>query len=1320
MTIKMKRSILLSVVLLSILRLPTSASGKYNWFHHIHTSSETVRSICPDPSGRVWFGTMRGLLRYGDNQDSIHYDLYPDAFNKGVYELSLFAKDRLLVKTQPDSIFVYNTKNNTIECDLNTYLDLWDIGLAAGNDLRIKSDADGNFLCHDESRIYWKDADKDKAVLLAEGLDKIYDVDIYDGAVSVLTDSLLYILSLDGRKSPVSTAHGLEFHRRGIWVEMDGEGNVWVGSKALYRFEKGTLDKECIIDDISIMDILRNRSGDILVATGISGIIHLSSDGKIKQKYQHGTFDSGTLVSNNILHLSEGHDGSLWVCYDKPVVSVCQPGSLTTPRQHIKPLVEAGLEENVISLAQAPDGMIWFGTDGQGIWCQHPDDGSFHVPDIHLSQPSVTSLYFDSKGRAWVGTYLGGIYCQNANNVRRYLHNSSCYDIIEDSNGNIWAGIHGIGVCCIPDGDADVPVNIDLGAGNWVFCLAERDGVIYAATTEGLFSINMDNHDVRKVTGNRSGTQSLQNTHFKSVMSDSRGLLWLTGNQSDHPLEIYDISRDKIMHIPQLEGQIVKSIVEDNNRTIWLATEEQIIQIFVNHDSSLQEYYFQTSEYIFRREVISRNYNNKLAGLVTSQGSILFGGTAGYLQLYESEFPPITPITGHPSASISSLKVNDEHITVGKPYEGNVILKEDIAGLSEITLKYNQNNVSLGVFVKDYAVPFEIAIYYRMSQDGDRWKRVRGNIIELNRLSSGSYVIDVCSGNPDGTLSSEICSFTIKVLTPWYASKLAFALYFIVTLSGISLFVFYYIERQKQKLSLVQIQQEAERQQQMNDMKLRFFTNISHDFRTPLTLIITPLETRLAEGVNDTEEKFLRPIYRNAVRLLTLVNQVLDLRKLETVGTHLNLSYGDIVSFLSDICLSFELFADETDRKLSFSSEHKVIMTSFDKDKLSKVIMNLLSNAFKYTPEHGLIVLSVSIEGPDVIIKVSDNGPGIPDIYKTSIFERFFQYQQSSTQSGSGIGLHIAKEFVDMHEGSIMVADNVPTGSTFIIRLPISETGSDAPEIADESHEDNTEDEATGQTNKAKQILIVEDNADFRDFLKTQLSDQYQIFTACNGHKALEILSIENIDIIISDVMMDGMDGMELCRKVKTDITTSHIPFIMLTAKVLAEDELAGLNAGADDYLTKPFNMQILRTRIHKLLEAHLKYQNTFSEKLEIRPSEITITSLDEQFLAKAIQITEEHMSETDFSVDQLSRMLGMHRANLYKKLLSLTGKTPVEFIRLIRLKRAAQYLAKSQMYVFEVAYRVGFKQAKIFSQHFKEEFGMTPREYQKQYQEDA
>lgn len=1293
----MKRFLLPAFLLLLSVALP--AQERYRWFHHIQVTPDDVQTVYPDASGRVWFGTTRGLFRHGDSPDGIPYELLPEELQKGVEEIQPFDAGRILARTRDGNLWVFNPADRTAR-NLSDYLPDWDLDVPIDWELKFHAVAENDFWIHRQGRLYRKAPDKEKVSLLAEVPGVIRNVDVDGGDFCMVTDSLLYLSSVRNPKDARIIAHGLIFHRRGIWCTRDGEGNIWVGSEGLYRFAKETLRRETVSESMPVMDIIRSRSGAILVATGISGIYSYTPDGTLFQHTYHRSFESGTLGSDNVLSLKEGPDGALWVCYGKPSVSVSLPGSLASPFRHILPLLHQGLEENVSSIAQAPDGTVWFGTDGQGLFCRNGQDGDFRIPSISLSQPSVTALSFDSRGRTWIGTYMGGIYCIDGGKARHFLPASSVYCFLEDSRGDIWAGMQGDGVYRIPGDLSSEPVRIDMREYLWLFGLVEMGGIVYAATTNGLVAIEKSAGAVTRITGTRSGSQAFQNDRFYAAVKDSRDLLWLVGGKADCPLEIYDPERDVIMSLPELEGQMVKSVVEDEDRNIWLASEKDLIQVIVNFDLDRQQYSFHPSVYRFRSQEPVESFNNGRAAVKLADGTLLFGGTAGYRQVRPSEFPPRTALPAPPVLSVTTVRVNGEYLWT-----------TDLSSREGITLPHDRNDVSLIISSQDYASPFETSIQYRIRNIDETWKAVRGNIIDLDRLVPGHYNIEISNGNPDGSIAGAPVPFSISIKAPWYATWWAYLLYALLGAGTIALGVFYYRDHLQKKASLEAMRQEADRQHQLNEMKLRFFTNISHDFRTPLSLIITPLETYLNDGTHKSEESFLRPIYRNAVRLLGLVNQILDFRKLEADSIRLNLTYGNLVPFLRDVCSSFTLFADEKSIRLEFLPEREEILTAFDKDKLSKTVMNLLSNAFKFVPEGGRVTVRVSEEGGSDLISVTDTGPGIPDSQKEAVFGRFYQYQgEDAPYIGSGIGLHIVKEFVELHEGTVTITDNKPVGSIFTVRLPVR--GKEEATQPDSSDTSNSPIASANKT-EGKTILLVEDNADFREFVGGQLSDSFKVFTALDGRSALKVLEKEDIDLIISDIMMEGMDGLELCKAVKSNLATSHIPIILLTAKALAEDEVRGLELGADDYVTKPFHMRILRLRIQKLLDAHAQAQRTFSEKLEVNPSEITITSLDEQFLSKAIRLTEENMAEPDFSVEKLSSLLGMHRTYLYKKLLSITGKTPIEFIRTIRLKRAAQYLLQSQMYISEIAYRVGFNSPKLFSRQFKEAFGVTPREYQ-------
>ena len=420
---------------------------------------------------------------------------------------------------------------------------------------------------------------------------------------------------------------------------------------------------------------------------------------------------------------------------------------------------------------------------------------------------------------------------------------------------------------------------------------------------------------------------------------------------------------------------------------------------------------------------------------------------------------------------------------------------------------------------------------------------------------------------------------------------------------------------------------------------------------------------------------------------------------------------GRFVYFMTENAKAFNEFAQERNISYQILTETMEQTMMFDADKMLKILTNLLSNAFKYTPDGGAITLRIGRQHDSMVVSVADTGCGISDSDKPHIFERFYQTAQSYEKTGSGVGLHIVAEYVRMHGGDISVTDNQPNGSVFTFTVPVVEAKQEEVPLQGPVTEEQHQEAEMPTVEHRTTLLIAEDNTEFRQFLADQLKDDYEVLSAENGCKALELLSQHDVDIVISDVMMPEMDGVELCRRIKTDIQTSHIPVLMLTALSADEDRLRGLEQGADDYLTKPFNLDVLRLRLKKFLEWSQHAHQNFQQKIDVSPSEITITSLDEQLIKKAIKAVEDNMIN-DYTVEDLASAVGLTRGHLYKKLMAITGKGPADFIRTIRLKRARQLLDESGMQISEIAYTVGYSSPKIFSRNFKAEFGMTPTDY--------
>ena len=535
-------------------------------------------------------------------------------------------------------------------------------------------------------------------------------------------------------------------------------------------------------------------------------------------------------------------------------------------------------------------------------------------------------------------------------------------------------------------------------------------------------------------------------------------------------------------------------------------------------------------------------------------------------------------------------------------------------------------------------------------------------------------------------------------------------LVYIVLILAILVYVWYrYRQHSRNKIERARQRIEQEKNVRLTEMKLRFFTNVSHDLKTPLTLIISPLQTLIrGTSLSASVQKRLQIIEKNAEQLQKHINTLLDFRRLDVGVESLHEQLGDYVAFIKQECDQFMAYSADRNIRFGFKSELDHLYVSFDNEKIHKILYNLLSNAFKYTPDGQYIEVFLFEDMDMVSVDVTDSGPGVPDTDKPYIFDRFYQSHAESALSGSGIGLHIVSEYLRLMGGAVKVKDADGQGSVFTFSIPMK---ANSPEKIPAAEIDERR---AGDENGSYTVLMVDDNRDMCDFVSDALAADYRVLIGNDGREALEILAHENVNVILTDVMMPVMDGLELCRRVKSDLQTSHIPVIMLTSRSGEESVMEGLQTGADDYITKPFNIDKLKLRIEKFISWTLKAHQQFRQMPDVAPGEITITPIDEQFLKSAIALVEKHISDSEYSVETLGQELGMNRTTLWKKIMSLTGKGPSSFIRTIRIKRGKQLLDDGKLQISEIAYSVGFNSVKRFTENFKAEFGVTPSEYKK------
>jgi signal transduction histidine kinase/DNA-binding response OmpR family regulator len=680
-------------------------------------------------------------------------------------------------------------------------------------------------------------------------------------------------------------------------------------------------------------------------------------------------------------------------------------------------------------------------------------------------------------------------------------------------------------------------------------------------------------------------------------------------------------------------------------------------------------------------------------------------------------------------------------------------INKNISFVNEIILSSDQNIFSFRFSALDYNSPQSIQYIYELEGVDKDWifsgKR---RYAAYTNLSPGTYYFRVKSTNSDGLWVNNIRSVKVIINSPWWKTGWAFAMYLVIIVIGLIAIRRFELNRTRLRHELKMREFEAHKFREIENIKSRFFANLSHEFRTPLMLIKGPIEQLRSSNIKSDTKKIYDIIYRNTEKLHLLIDQLLELSQLEAESIPLKARKENLVTQLKGIFYSFRSIAEQKNILIEFESVQETICAWIDRDKLEKIITNILSNAFKFTPEGGMITLLVKANkiGDEefALVKISDTGIGIPKEKLSRIFDRFFQVDDSSGRAfgGSGIGLSLVKELVDLHKWKIELESEVSRGTSFIISIPLSDNYlSDHQKVLDESSnhlkDDNNKqneiiDEESSYTKTADNLtnyfrselelttitseksktiptmLIVEDSEDIREYIKSLLLKDYKIVEAENGETGLKVASETEPDIIISDIMMPGMDGMEFCKKIKTDLATSHIPVILLTAKVSQESKIEGFETGADDYVTKPFSSKELIVRIKNLLKQRQTLKEKFSKEIVFQPDEVTVNYLDKEFLEKALAIAEKNILEQDFDLDKFAKKMFLSRSQLYRKLVAITGQPPGEFLRIFKLKKAANLILERKLSITQIALEVGFNSPSHFTKAFQQYFNCLPSEF--------
>jgi signal transduction histidine kinase/ligand-binding sensor domain-containing protein/DNA-binding response OmpR family regulator len=1339
-------------------------------------SHNQVNCILKDSKGFMWFGTMSGLNRYDGYTFKIFRNNHEDSSSINDNYIINICEDhqgKIWVNTR-NGYCIYDPETESFSSNIRLYLsnlripeiNVWDVYKDRHGLLWLIQSNRGIFRYtpadHSVKAFFHDPADEGS--LVSDDISSFiqdhngdYWLITHNGILQQLSGKSLKVVFKDFSLNRIKGEQWLEYK-----IFVDNENDLWIyasnysSGAFLFNTKNKTLNliskesDKIRLNNNTIKGIVQDDKGYIWIGTDHGGINIIDKKRNAVDYLVSNPYDKRSLSQNSITSLYKDDQGIIWAGTFKKGINyfheeIIRFGLIKHSSQN-----PANISyDDVNTICEDKNGNLWIGTNGNGLVYFNRIANKFtyfrHDPSKpnSISNDVIVCLYLDNNGILWIGTFYGGLNSFNGKSFRRYIHNSDdvsslsddrVWIVTEDSQQHLWVGTLGGGLNIL-DRNTGKFRHFKSGEANsvasdFIFSITEDlNHNLWIGTAQGISILDRQSGIFRHVSREAGLPSGLSNNNVISIIRDNRGWMWVGTREGLNVYMPYNGSFIKISRSQGLPDNTILSLLEDNSGNIWLATSHGLSNIIIDKHSTNDSLIFSIKNYDEPDGIQGKEFNER-AAFKTHAGELLFGGADG-INIFN---PGDIKINKHiPSVYFTNLEIFNTPIRVNEKVHGRIILKKSITETREITLKYHENMFSVEFAALDYFQPIKNRFKYKLEGFNANWIETDAGIRKASytNLNPGAYILRVIASNNDGYWNETGASLKIKVMPPFWKTKFAIVLYFIMVLLLLLLLRYIVLERERMNFRLQQEKLEADRRHEIDMLKIKFITNVSHEFKTPLSLIITPVEKMLKSIDKADLRNQLLMIHRNAKRLLNLVNQLLDFRRLEIQQIKLLPSAGDIVSFSRDITYSFSDLAEKKNITLRFFSDIESLIVLFDHDKLEKIIFNLLSNAFKFTHEHGQITVTLSHKYEEIpatakpesmfswiVLKVADTGIGIPKEKKDKVFEGFFQLDnQGIISQGTGIGLSLVNEYVKLHKGRIELESETGKGSCFTILLPVTtdmNNGGDnliqTAKIEETVYSDSISNEKIYDHNPT--ILLVEDNEDFLLYLKDNLKNNYNIFEAPDGHIGLKIAREKSPDLIVSDIMMPEMDGIELLRNLKNDKHTSHIPVILLTARNSDHKKLEGFDVGADDYITKPFSFEILESRIKNLIHQRKLIRKSFQKIFELTPSEIKVTSLDEKLIQKAIAIVEKNIANANFSVDQLAREIGMSRVHLYKKLTALTGKTPLEFIRVIRLRRASRLLEKSQLTISEIAYQVGFNNPKYFAKYFKEEYKMLPSDY--------
>ena len=1354
-------------------------------FKHLSTkdglSNNYVNNIIQDKSGFLWFTTDDGLNRF----DGYYYKIFR---NEQSDKNSISDNATISIIEDEDGKIWIGTKNGFIDCydPVHDKFTRWEIPSSDGKDNPI------NIITIDKKKNVWMGTYRNGLFRLNTKTGEIKNWRNNVDDKNSLSNNYVSSIVVDDRNVLwIGTFYGLnkfepeksENHFTKYFNEKNNKYSL--GDNTIWAITRSHIDKNILLigtaNGLTLLDTRTEQlktisipnPQNLLFGTGAGTVIEEYADGEkilwinsyaglVRYNQSRNKFDRyivnkedpNSICSNQINNIYKDRSGVIWIATDNGLNYFSSKNiKFNSTFLSSKEYVEVG-ELNILNIKaieKTPDGTIWFGTD-KGLF-YYSSKGEKRIVEKFSSfeYENIWTLAPGNEDELWIGTYGSGLFLLNyknnsitKKNIVDHLIKSSSKNFIKtlyrDKKERLWVGFWGVGLA-----------RLDLLTGevkNWLSSTTDEHSISYDdvwaifedrksrvwigtnggglncfdETKENFFRINTDTKYKFSISSN--SVYSVAESS-RQIPGDNSTVLWVGTGNGLNKIVIDDTSvrSDNLIQIKDIniyttgDGLIdnsIKSIVEDDNGNLWLGTSSGITLYDVDKNKFTN---FSTSDGIIG---IDFNFSSSLR---ISRDLILMGGTSG-LNIFNPE--KIVQSSYNPQIAISDFQIFNNPV---EPGPGSILTK-NIFYSDEIILNHNQNVFSFQFSAFDYNSPSSISYSYMMEGFDKNW--VNGGsrrFVTYTNLNPGKYTFKVRSTNSDGVWSDNTRSIAITITPPWWQTGWAILLYFVVLVAGIWGIVKFQANRVKLQNELRIREFESYHLREIEQMKSRFFANLSHEFRTPLLLIKGPLESLLNGKIKENVSDYYRLLLRNIEKLQTLIDQLLELSQLEAESIPLKKDSYDLAAVIRSCFNNFNSLAAEKNINYEFKTDAESIFSIFDKDKLEKIINNLLSNAFKFTPGGGTVYVEIKLikeaSTTTTRVTVKDSGIGIPEDAIDKIFNRFYQVDNSSKRNfgGSGIGLSLVKELVSLHNWDINVESTQNVGTEFILTIPLNHsqphrTDSYHTENKMEQIRDNTDNIQTrvipssGKDSEKPVVLFVEDSEDVRTYVCDLLKHDYSVLLAESGEAGIDLTKDNLPDIIISDVMMPGMDGFEFCKRIKSDWKTSHIPVILLTAKVDHQSKLDGLELGADDYITKPFEQQELLIRIKNLIEQRKLLKEKFGKAIISPADSIYGSKENKELIEKASSVVEKYLGDENFNSEILAKEMFMSRSQLTRKMQSAVGQGPGEFIRNYKLNRSAKLILEKKLSITQIALEIGFGSPAQYTRAFHKHFNCLPSDF--------